>query len=193
MYWNPFDVKTRIPWCILFNIISWSFTWFLNFTIGDNFTNVGRAVICIIFFIPNLVYFIYIVTLNLSLFYKNVASNLKYLFGIEINTKRRLSLWSIIDILGGNVLTWSWLFASIYYFNPNYYQSNLINQPNQFFINSIRFWFFSVGVANSFSYGLIMPIGALIEFFSLLLILETSFIYLVLFSAFVSTANSYTK
>lgn len=188
---NPLSTRSIIPWCVVMNLFFWCLIWLFDICVGENFNDLTKAILCLIFFILNFSYFLYIISLYMAIVYKSVISIFKYLtVGKEWTHKKGLSIWSLLNIMIGNTLTWAWLFTSLYYFNENFYIGNLVNEPGQFFINTIRFWFFTTGVSNSFSFGLIMPSGVVVEFFCAILINQTQFIYLVLYGGVISTIIS---
>jgi hypothetical protein len=191
---NPFGTETNVPWIIIFNLSTWMLMWILDGAIGQDFNNTWKASLCLVFFILNALYFVYIVLIHMALVYHAIASLLKRISGRKMkgNKETGLSFWDLVDIFIGNTLVWSWIFTSLYYFNESFYATNIVNQPRYLFEVSTRFWAFTVLVANGVGYGATIPQYVLVEFFSATCVQTTQFLYIIMFGAIVSTLSSRT-
>src|SRR5277367_3483062 len=136
--------RTRlvIPWIMIFNIIPWIFVVILDASLGDAFSDTGKASVCLIFFIVNIIYLLYVLLKYLSLMYKEITHFIGNVYVKEkeviVNQQQQqqkrdkhdtIHIMSIIDLMVGNGFSWTWIFTSLYYFNNTFYISNIVNQP----------------------------------------------------------------
>lgn len=178
--YNPFSVDTQIPWLIIFNLGEWAIMCILDAIIGSAFDRNWKASLCLFLFIVNLLYFVYIFVINMALVYRDIARI------IGQKSLSSLDLWDVTNIFFGNGLVWSWIFASLYYFNRDFYSTNIVDEPRYLIYVATRIWAFTVISGLGVGYGITISTSVVTEVFSALNILSSVFISLVLMSAMVS-------
>lgn len=183
---NPFSIKTPIPWCLIFNLISWFFVWILDAGIGEPFNDLWKASLCLVFFIPHLTYYVYIVVIHMALVYQDVSLLIDRKKKIGTQEEQvSLSLWRIMGIIAANGLVWTWIFTSLFYFNSAFYATNIVTEPRYLFYVSLRLWAFTVLAANGVGYGSTIPIHVAPEIFSAFNIITTAALYVIVFAAII--------
>lgn len=208
--WNPFSVESKIPWIVIFNIITWGFVFILDAAIGESFNNQVKAGVCLTFYILNISFFFYTVVIYISIIYNKVTIfTTKYFRKNHNHSNRILPLYNnntnhnhhnhhdinkvresfnfinMLNIFFGNGLSWTWIFVSLYFFNNSYYISNIQNTPRLLIEIAFRFWSYTILLGFTAGFGSIIPAFVVVEFFSALCVLSTQLTLITLVSVIV--------
>lgn len=146
--YNPLSLYTVLPWAIIFNVGEAIVMMVLDAAIGEPFDDMVKGALCLILFILNFMYILYVVVIHFSVLSVMRRPGLR-----EEEARERIYPITFVDlfnIIMSSSLIWVWLFMALYFFDHAAYTNVLVeaNQPRTFFKVYFKFYAYALVALN---------------------------------------------
>jgi len=155
--YSPFSVYSPIPWAIVFNVVEVVLMMLLDAALLELFTRPLKASLCLLLFVANLLYILYIIIIHMQLFFVKCRKPGKpRVYPITFS--------DLLNIMIASPFIWTWLFLALYYFSADFYSPGFdaLDMPGTFYLVYLKMWAYGVLALNGGS-SAVFPLRLLSE------------------------------